>query len=40
MKVFRKQKERLASDNNVIRYLRYAIGENFLKVTGILIKID
>jgi len=40
MKVFRKQRERLAAENNVAKYLRYAIGEIVLVVIGILIALQ
>ncbi|MBN2769230.1 MAG: hypothetical protein JXR90_00890 [Spirochaetes bacterium] len=40
MKVFRKQRQQLAADNNVIKYLRYAIGEILLVVIGILIALQ
>lgn len=37
MKIFRKQRQQLAADNNVVKYLRYAIGEIVLVIIGILI---
>ena len=40
MKVFRKQRERLAGENKVLPYLRYAIGEILLVVIGILIALQ
>lgn len=40
MKVFRKQRERLAAENNVAKYLRYAFGEIVLVVIGILIALQ
>ena len=40
MKVFRKQRERLAADNSVVKYLRYALGEIILIVIGILIALQ
>lgn len=40
MKVFRKQRERLAAENKVMPYLRYAIGEILLVVIGILIALQ
>ena len=40
MKVFRKQRWQLAADNKAAKYLRYAIGEIFLVVIGILIALQ
>jgi len=40
MKVFRKQRERLAAENSVAKYLRYALGEILLVVIGILIALQ
>ena len=40
MKIFRKQREQLAADKNVVKYLRYAIGEILLVVIGILIALQ
>lgn len=40
MKVFRKQRQRLAADNSVVKYLRYALGEIILVVIGILIALQ
>jgi hypothetical protein len=40
MKVFRNIRQKLASENKVMAYLRYAIGEIFLVVIGILIALQ
>ena len=40
MKIFKKQRLKLAADNNVIKYLRYAFGEIVLVVIGILIALQ
>ncbi|HKJ46852.1 MAG TPA: DUF6090 family protein [Balneolales bacterium] len=40
MKIFRKQRLKLAADNNVVKYLRYAFGEIVLVVIGILIALQ
>ena len=40
MKLFRKQRERLAAENSVAKYLRYALGEILLVVIGILIALQ
>jgi hypothetical protein len=40
MKVFRKIRQQLAAENNVAKYLRYAIGEILLVVIGILIALQ
>jgi hypothetical protein len=40
MKVFRKQRLQLAAENRTVKYLRYAIGEIFLVVIGILIALQ
>ena len=40
MKIFRKQRLKLAADNNAMKYLRYAIGEILLVVIGILIALQ
>ncbi len=40
MKIFRKQRLKLAADNNVVKYLRYALGEIILVVIGILIALQ
>lgn len=37
MKVFRKIRQKFAAENNVAKYMRYAIGEIILVVIGILI---
>ena len=40
MKIFRKVRQKLAAENSVAKYLRYAIGEIFLVVIGILIALQ
>jgi hypothetical protein len=40
MKIFRNVRQKLASENKVMAYLRYAIGEIFLVVIGILIALQ
>jgi len=40
MKIFRKVRQKLASENKVVGYMRYAIGEIFLVVIGILIALQ
>jgi hypothetical protein len=40
MKVFRKMRQQLAAENNVAKYMRYAIGEILLVVIGILIALQ
>lgn len=40
MKVFRKIRQQLAAQNNVAKYMRYAIGEILLVVIGILIALQ
>ncbi len=40
MKIFRNIRQKLASENKVLAYLRYAIGEIFLVVIGILIALQ
>lgn len=40
MKLFRKIRQQLAAENNVVKYLRYAIGEILLVVIGILIALQ
>jgi len=40
MKIFRKQRLKLAADNNIVKYLRYAMGEILLVVIGILIALQ
>lgn len=40
MKVFRKQRFKLAAESQFAKYLRYAIGEIFLVVIGILIALQ
>ena len=40
MKIFRKQRLKLAADNNIVKYLRYALGEIILVVIGILIALQ
>lgn len=40
MKIFRNVRKQLASENKVMAYLRYAIGEIFLVVIGILIALQ
>jgi len=40
MKIFRKQRHKLAAENNITKYFRYAIGEILLVVIGILIALQ
>jgi len=40
MKIFRKVRQKLAAENKVMAYLRYAVGEIFLVVIGILIALQ
>ena len=40
MKIFRKVRQKLASENKVAAYLRYAVGEILLLVIGILIALQ
>ena len=40
MKIFRNVRQKLAAENSVAKYLRYAIGEIFLVVIGILIALQ
>jgi len=40
MKIFRNVRQKLASENKVVGYMRYAIGEIFLVVIGILIALQ
>jgi hypothetical protein len=40
MKIFRNIRQKLAAENSVAKYLRYAIGEIFLVVIGILIALQ
>ena len=40
MKIFRNIRQQLAAENNVAKYLRYAIGEILLVVIGILIALQ
>ena len=40
MKLFRKIRKRLAAENKPIEYLKYAVGEIFLLVIGILIALQ
>jgi hypothetical protein len=40
MEIFRKVRKQLASENKVMAYIRYAIGEILLLVIGILIALQ
>ena len=40
MKIFRNIRKQLAAQNNVAKYMRYAIGEILLVVIGILITLS
>ena len=40
LRIFRNIRQKLAAENNIAKYLRYAIGEIFLVVIGILIALQ